>query len=147
MKKPKKTKKPKLLSGKRLTKILDYALREYLHLKYPYPVCFVCKKNFGWFHPTDNKKGCQVGHFIKRKYTQVRWDERNVECQCAPDNWLHNENPIPYTSAIITQYGKQRLDYLNEKLKNPPPTTLEKREILADLLKKIESLQTARKVL
>lgn len=135
----------KALTGKKLTKKLDDITREILHLKHPNPVCFVCGHRYGWFHPKTNPRGCQVGHFIKRKYTQLRWDFLNLEPQCAPDNQLHNENPIPYTLAMIKAYGQKRLDYLNKKQKEKPPTTLEKREILKSLEKELEKLTTSNK--
>ena len=135
----KRKKKPKLLTGKRLTKRLDDKTRELLHLMHPYPTCFVEGNKHGWYHPKTNKQGCQVGHFIKRKYTQIRWDFKNLEPQSAGSNHLHNENSIPYTKAIIKAYGMERLNYLNKKQQEKPPTTLEKREILKDIEKRIEA--------
>jgi len=133
--------KKKLLSGKILTRKLDQAIRDIFKLKYGHNVrCFVTGQHLGWFHPRKNKYGCQVGHFIKRKYTQLRWDLKNVEPQSSSSNMLHNENPIPYTNAILKAYGQERLDYLDAKMRERPPTTLQKREILEELLKLKESL-------
>jgi hypothetical protein len=150
MKKPKKTKKPKLLSGTKLTKALDSAIRDYFKLLYGINVtCFVTGRTLGWYHPKNNPNGCQVGHFISRRIHRLRWDLKNVYPQSAGSNKAHNQNPAPFANAIVSQHGKERLEYLDRVSRESRGTkvsTLEKREILADLLKKIESLQTARNV-
>jgi hypothetical protein len=121
------------IRGKKLTKKLDDTLRELLHAMHPNPRCFVTGNGWGWYHPKTNKNGCQVGHYIKRKYTQLRWDLKNIEPQSASSNVNHNDNPIPFTKALIKAYGQERIDYLEEKLKESPPTTPEKRKILEEL--------------
>lgn len=132
-----KAKKP--LSGKKLTTLLDDAIRDYYHKKYPQPECFVCKKKIGWFHPKDNPKGCQIGHYVSRRFYGTRWDLLNIWCQCSTDNYLHQHNPIPFTMAILDAYGQERLDYLNNARKTQF-TTLQKREMLQTLLTDIEQL-------
>lgn len=138
----KKAKKP--LSGKKLTTLLDDAIRDYYHKKYPQPECFVCKKKIGWFHPKDNPRGCQIGHYISRKYHGTRWDLLNLWPQCSVCNWEHSNknfgtNPAPFTIAILDAYGQQRIEYLNNA-RRTSFTTLQKREMLQTLLTDIEQL-------
>lgn len=141
-----KPKKPKPLSGEKLTKALDDAIRELYHLKYPHPICFVCKKPSGWFHPTREPKGCQIGHFVSRKYYPLRWDVLNLWSQCAKCNWEHSNrmfgtNPTPFAIAIVREYGVERLEYLQNKKNGPSPSTIEKRELLSTLQEQILALQ------
>lgn len=129
--------KVKPLTGKKLTDALDRAIREYFHRKYPYPTCFVCGKNKGWFHPKTNPYGCQIGHYISRRIYQLRWDFKNIEPQCAPDNYTHNYNTLPFTISIINKYGKERIEYLHEiynLYKNKSMTTKEKRTLLEHII-------------
>lgn len=135
-----------LLTGKKLRDKLDEAIRVLYKLKYPNPYCFVCKRRMGWFHPKDNPKGCQIGHYISRKYFPLRWDLLNLWPQCAGCNWEHSNrfygsNPTPFSIAIIKELGVERLEYLQEKKNSPSPSTLEKRELLQSLQKQILLLE------
>ena len=137
-KKTKKTrkKKKKVLSGKRLTNKLDQMIRDIFKVIYPNPVCFVCGQNKGWFHPKTNVCGCQVGHYVSRKYFFLRWDLDNVKPQCSVCNRFHNYNGIPYTLAIIKHHGIKRLFKLNQILKETKGVSMsdtKKRTILAQL--------------
>lgn len=129
----------KLLSGKKLTKKLDDTIRELYHKKYPNPVCFVCGAKTGWFHPKNNPKGCQIGHYVSRRFYGTRWDILNIWCQCSSCNYLHQHNPIPFTNAILKEYGQERLDYL-DSARGKRLTTLQKREMLDDILEQIAKL-------
>jgi len=130
--------KTKLLSGKRLTTALDNAVRKLIRLEYPNPVCFVCGKNGGWFDPKTNPKGCQTGHYISRRRFAVRWDMDNIFVQCSSCNKVHNQNPAPFTLAIIKTYGEDRIDKLNKICNDYTSySTLEKRKILETLRERI----------
>lgn len=135
--------KAKKLSGAKLTNALDSTVRDILHARYPNPTCFVCGKNKGWFHPKKNPKGCQVGHYVSRRVYQLRWDLQNLECQCAPCNYTHQFNTLPYTNRIIEVYGSERITRLNAlyiTCKTKKMSTIEKRkklELLEDLLKSL----------
>lgn len=131
----KKRKKVKKLSGKSLTNKMDKVVREIMRLETFNPICFVCGKNPGWFHPQKNRYGCQTGHYISRKKFAVRWDLKNVEPQCIKCNYDHNNNPAPFTIALIRKYGIQRIEYINKQCKDYTGfTTLERREMLDELL-------------
>lgn len=131
-------KKKKLPTGAKLTKKLDDAIRKLYHLKYPHPTCYVCGNDHGWYHPKTNKRGCQIGHYVSRRYFALRWDTKNIFPQGSGCNVVHNRNPLPFTQAILKEFGQERLDYLEAKCKAYTKlTTLQKREILKDLEKQI----------
>ena len=135
--------KKKLLSGKKLTKALDDAVRDLYHKRYPNPVCFVCGKHPGWWSPKTNPHGCQIGHYISRKITPLRWHLMNIFCQCSGCNSLHQWNLLPFTLRIIEEYGEERITFLNavyqEYKQGKGMTTLEKRERLSYFQEQLNS--------
>jgi len=131
--------KKKLLSGAKLTRSLDEAIRRLYKKKYPNPQCFVCGARPGWFHPKTNPRGCQIGHYVSRRFYATRWDQKNIWCQDSSCNYLHQHDPIPFTNAILKKYGQERLDYLENKRKETI-TTMQKRELLNRILEEISTL-------
>jgi len=132
-------KKKKPLKGKRLTNKLDRTIREIFKIKYKNPVCFVCGKNKDWFHPKNNPRGCQVGHFISRTFFAIRWDLTNLFPQCAPCNYRHEHNFVPFTLALIRKRGLKEVKRLNglvQKSKGTNFTDKQKKVILEKLKKK-----------
>lgn len=137
MKKQKKRKKrkPKKLTGQALTNKLDDTVREIMRIETFNPVCFVCGKHPGWFHPQKNRFGCQTGHYISRQKFATCWDLKNVWPQCIKCNYNHNLNSAPFALRIIEVHGIQRIEYLDKQCKAYTGfTTLERREILENLL-------------
>ena len=45
------------------------------------------------------------GHFIPRSCYPLRWDERNVHCQCVRCNLFHSGAYIQYSQWFIKEYG------------------------------------------
>lgn len=126
------------------TKKLDDLLREYLHKKYPNPVCFICKKQRGWFHPKTNPRGCQVGHYVSRRVYSLRWDILNIEPNCSRCNYLHEYNILPFTKAMVDAYGQERIDYLYKKAKEYKTVRFSRKEKISvqeTLLKLIKDLE------
>lgn len=135
--------KSKLLSGAKLTKALDQVIRDILHAKYPHPTCFVCGRKTDWFNPKTNPRGCQVGHYISRRVYQLRWALYNVWPQCAPCNYMHQFNTLPFTTRIIDVIGLRRINYLNSLYilyKDKSMNTQQKRKLLSDLSRTLKSL-------
>lgn len=111
-------KKPKILRGKKLTKALDNTVREIMHLTYgDNPVCFVCGHPDNWWNWKTYPSGIQVGHFIGRKNTILRWNFLNLWPQCSGCNIIHNTNPVPFTLAVEEKYGVSRLILLDKMQK------------------------------
>ena len=129
--------KPKLLKGKKLTKALDDKIREIFKAKYgSNPTCFVCGHKDQWYHPQMFRRGVQVGHYISRTRTILRWNLRNLFPQCSSCNIIHNTNPAPFTIAIINMWGAKEIGFLNELAKSAVGnrvTDTQKRQWLEEL--------------
>ena len=140
--------KKKLLSGKKLTNALDQVIRDIFKVKYgDNPTCFVTGHKDGWFSWKERPYGIQVGHYVSRKRTILRWDLKNVFPQSSSSNKTHNQDPTPFTLAILKKYGQKRLDYFKERIdysKEHKMTTGEKRQLLLDLKEHLKELQSSK---
>ena len=65
--------------------------------------CVTCGKT----HPCNKQTG---GHFIPRGCYPLRWDERNVHCQCNGRNMFRNGAYIEYSQWFIKEYGQEMFD-------------------------------------
>jgi hypothetical protein len=132
------------LTGIKLRDALDQVVRDLFKIVYKdNPACFTCDRKDGWYHPINNKKGIQVGHFKNRGHIILRWDLKNLFPQCSKCNVIHNINVRPFTKAVKEKIGQHRLDYLNNtirKFKSKKMTTTEKRELLIKLKEKCKTL-------
>ena len=61
--------------------------------------CITCGRKF----PIGERKDCHAGHFIGRGNYSTRWDEENVNCQCAGCNLKQSLADV----EVITEYAKQ----------------------------------------
>lgn len=133
------TKKTKLLRGKKLTKKLDDIIRAIFKAKYgDNPTCFVCGHMDGWWSSKNCPRGIQVGHYIARGRTVLRWSLLNVFPQCSSCNIVHNTNPSPFTLAIINDpsLGIKHIELLRDIAKNgvgERVTDTQKRKMLEEL--------------
>jgi len=60
--------------------------------------CFTCGK-------VGTVETMQAGHYISRSVLSLRWDERNVHCQCMPCNiWKHGALDV-YALNLQLKYG------------------------------------------
>jgi hypothetical protein len=134
-------------STKALNKKLDNVIRDILKIKAgDNPKCFVTGVYTNWFHPTDNPKGLQVGHYVSRRVYPLRWDLKNVFPQTSSSNYTHQHNQLPFTARILEVYGKKRIEYLNEKYevykrRGKSMTRKEKEELLTKLQEQLNGLQ------
>lgn len=76
--------------------------------------CFVCGIQHGRYHPQDNPRGEQVGHFKSRVVYPLRWDLKNCHLQCARCNYIHENDALPFTLAMIKHGGTDLLEYLEQ---------------------------------
>lgn len=60
-----------------------------------------------------------AGHFYAGTFTATRWDERNVNGQCAGCNTFKHGNLLEYRKGMLAKYGQRVLDEL-EELHNKP---------------------------
>lgn len=133
----------KKLSDKTLTNKLDNAFRELLQKRTKAKRCFVCGLQTDWFNPKTNPHGLQVGHFISRKVYALRWDFDNCFPQCSACNKRHEYNTLPFTQAILREYGADHVDRLHtrwqlSKQKAKTFNRAEKLELLESLKNDIE---------
>jgi len=60
----------------------------------------------------------QAGHFYKAElYSNLKFDEKNTNGQCQQCNLRKEGNESGYRSGIIQRFGKEHLNYLDEKAK------------------------------
>lgn len=79
------------------------------------------KKNGTWVNtcvtcgavlPCDKTNG---GHMIPRACYPLRWDEKNVHCQCVRCNLYKNGAYLEYSQWFIKKYGQKTFDeYVNK---------------------------------
>lgn len=129
----------KKLTSKQATKKLDQLIRDILKVQAgENPQCFICGKHTGWFHPKENPKGLQVNHYISRRVLPLRWDLLNVFPGCSGCNYTHQYNQLAFTKKILDEFGQERIDYFDAKVKaykkkgKTMPVT-KRRELLAQL--------------
>ena len=105
---------PTVLIKRAKTK-LDDLQREILHALYPNPTCVCCGTTIGWFHPTKNPYGMQVGHYKTSARYSTRWDRDNVYTQCAPCNYKHEQDEWAFTKYLLDTRGQEFIDQLTIK--------------------------------
>lgn len=142
-----KVKKSKLLRGKKLNGKLDSIIREIFKVKYgDNPACFVCGRHDGWWNSKTCPRGIQVGHYIARGRTILRWDLRNLFPQCSSCNIVHNTNPAPFTLAIVKDGGVETIELLEKIAREAVGkhvSDTQKREWLEGLTTYLQELQNS----
>lgn len=69
--------------------------------------CVTCDKPV----PCDRANG---GHMIPRSCYPLRWDKKNVHCQCVHCNLYKNGAYLEYSQWFINKYGQKTFDqYVN----------------------------------
>lgn len=72
-----------------------------------YNRCVTC----GVSVPCDKANG---GHFVSRTCLPLRWDKRNVHCQCVRCNLYKSGAYLEYSQWFIEKYGQEMFDeYVN----------------------------------
>lgn len=57
------------------------------------------------------------GHFVGRTCLPLRWDERNVHCQCVHCNLYKNGAYLEYSQWFIQEYGEKMFNSYVDKYK------------------------------
>ena len=70
-----------------------------------YVTCIACGKIMHW-----TKADC--GHFIKRQFKSLRFNEKNCNSECRHCNWILQGNDIEYAKGLVKKYGKGILQQL-----------------------------------
>ena len=67
--------------------------------------CISCPAQKHW-------KQMDCGHFIKRQFKSLRYDEKNGNGQCRKCNWLLQGNDVEYAKGLVKKYGEGILEQL-----------------------------------
>ena len=100
-------KKIKRLPVNKMKKKLDAVFSQFIRQR-DKGICFTCRVIKPW-------KEQQAGHYWSRSFNSIRFDERNVHCQCVSCNIFKYGNKEVYSLRMIEKYGVQILDELNRK--------------------------------
>lgn len=73
--------------------------------------CITCNKLVG----VVGQRTGQAGHFMSRRYTSTRWDEQNVNLQCAGCNMFGAGEQYKYSVALDEKYGPGTSKKLHDK--------------------------------
>ncbi len=123
-------------SRRELIQRLDRIFSKYIRLKYSVDGmvrCYTCGRWYPYSQMT-------VGHFIKRQFSGVRYDERNVKPQCRRCNYFLQGNDIEFERQLKKEYGEHVVDSLQAKKKNPL-STLELMALLEEYSNKLKELR------
>lgn len=121
MKHSKALRKHKVTPRAKLKRKLD-ALAKELMYKRDGHVCVICgsTKNVGW------------GHVFSSRTEATRWDLMNIHAQCWPCNFAHVRDNWMYFQWMEQEYGKEELEKLRFRFKNPKRRTRLDLEIMVD---------------
>lgn len=86
-------------------------------------------------------KDIDAGHFVKRQYRSLRWDERNVHPQCTRCNHFMSGRQDDMAAYIIRLYGDETFrEIMSLKYQTKKHTRLELEEMIFYFKQKIEAL-------
>lgn len=97
-------------SRKSLVKEADRVFSLYVRNRgetFGYNHCYTC----GVYLPVEH---LQAGHFIARRYTNVRWHPLNVWPQCNRCNVQLSGNLKVYESKLVAEFSREAIDELWE---------------------------------
>lgn len=100
-------KKRKRPTVSKLKKKLDKIFSIYIR-KRDKGICFTCFKADDW-------KYMQAGHYISRNHNSLRYDERNVHCQCRGCNIFKHGNMDVYALRLQQEYGNNIFIEFNQR--------------------------------
>lgn len=82
-----------------------------------------------------------ASHFYSRRWLNVRWDLRNVTCQCARCNAIHNESAWPYLNWFLNTYSDHTLEELFALRNSTKKVTDEElKELIKDFRQKLKGM-------
>lgn len=93
---------------KDLVKKADKVFSKYIRNKYAVNgavSCITCGK-------TDEVRNMDAGHYIDRRWTGTRWDERNVYPQCRNCNRFLDGNIEKFKTKLLSLHGLSILEDL-----------------------------------
>lgn len=104
----------KLIPLPKLVKKLDDVFQMCIRYRDNF-TCITCSKKF----PSGERTQCHAGHYISRGIYSTRWDEENVNCQCAGCNLRQSRGDAEiwhkYEKELELKYGKGTVERLLQK--------------------------------
>lgn len=131
---------PKASKGvAQLKKIADKEFSRYVRLRDSdstgHGNCITCGVRVHW-------KSAHAGHFVKRSVSLLRYDEENVNLQCAQDNIYKYGEQYAYAKALDEKYGDGTADKLHaQRFTTHKFTTTELETIIEDCRAQIKWME------
>jgi len=99
-------------------------------------ICFTCGNQKRW-----QDQDC--GHYISRQYNELRYDERNANCQCKHCNVFRWGNLDEYAIKLIRKYGIRILEefWKRKHFKGKIFKTIDLEEIIKTYKRRIKDLE------
>lgn len=89
--------------------------------------------------PFDGSHG---GHFIPTTYAATRFDENNIHHQCVRCNLFLHGNQLEYMVSMEKRYGREFVDDLMQRSRQPKKwTPIELEELIAVYKEKVKELE------
>ena len=95
-----------------VVKLLDSVFSEWIRRRYAkdeVAMCVTCTKQDHW-------KKLQAGHFQSRKHYSTRWDETNVQVQCAGCNVFRYGEQYKGTAEELAEKARQIVKFSTAEL-------------------------------
>jgi hypothetical protein len=87
----------------KMKKKLDLIYSRYIRKKHAdhqgYARCVSCRQKWPW-------EKLQCGHFVSRRYSSLRYDERNTKPQCFGCNLFRGGNMANFAIGLQEEYGE-----------------------------------------
>ena len=108
-------------------------------IKGEYCRCYSCNAIVHW-------KECDAGHYEKRQYMSLLYDERNVHSQCRKCNRFEGGRQSDYAIHLIEDYGQEILKEFSKAKWIPRMfTDLELMGMIEEYKIKVKELKNANK--
>jgi len=117
----------KKTSRKKLIEKLDKVFSLFIRLR-DNCICYTCGKR-------GEIRQMQAGHYVSRKCMLLRWDEKNVHCQCYACNVCKHGDLITYRERLVKDYGQSAIEELESKRYITYKHSIEDLEKLIDFYK------------
>ena len=121
-------------SVSQLKKLADKEFSKYVRLR-DGPVCITCEDPKGLIH---------AGHFMGRRFSSTRFEEENVNSQCAKCNTFNHGEQYKYALALDLKYGDGTAARLSKTAQEHHKfTTSELEEIIHDAKEQVKFMTRA----
>lgn len=83
-----------------------------------------------------------ASHFYRRAYLIIRFDLRNLACQCFNCNKIHSVTPFPYLNWFLNTYSDEVLSELHElRMSNKQLTDIELSALITERRQQLKGMR------